>query len=45
MNDSSVSRLAEREFKFVEPKRVRHGSALGEGRSQIPTGSSRERIS
>lgn len=36
MNDSSVSRFAEREFRLVEPNRVRRGSAVGWGRSQIP---------
>ncbi len=35
-NDSSVSRLAEREFRFVEPNKVRTGSDDGVGRTQIP---------
>jgi hypothetical protein len=35
-NDNSVSRCADREFRLVEPKRVRTGAALGVGDSQIP---------
>ena len=35
-NDSSVSRFADREFRFVEPKSVRAGVAVGVGRTQMP---------
>lgn len=41
--ESSVSKFAEREFRLVEPKRVRQGSAVGLGRSQIPSRGGRER--
>lgn len=34
--ESSVSRLADREFRFVEPKTVRYGSAVSVGRNQMP---------
>jgi hypothetical protein len=34
--DSSVSRFAEREFRLVDPKRVRMGGDVGVGDSQIP---------
>jgi len=35
-NDNSVSRLAERELRFVDPKSVRSGAEVGVGDSQIP---------
>lgn len=35
-NDNSVSRCAERELRFVDPKRVKIGSDLGDGESQMP---------
>ena len=37
-NESSVSIWADREFKLVDPKRVRTGGADGLGESQIPKG-------
>jgi len=36
-NESSVSIWADREFKLVDPKRVRTGGVDGLGESQIPT--------
>lgn len=36
INESSVSRCAEREFRFVEPRSVRMGDDLEEGDSQMP---------
>ena len=40
INESSVSMLAEREFRLVEPNNVRHGCADGVGRTHMPmTGS------
>ena len=35
-NDSSVSRCAERAFKFVEPNKVKIGGDFESGESQIP---------
>ena len=35
-NDSSVSRFADRELRFVEPKSVRAGVDVGVGRTQMP---------
>jgi hypothetical protein len=35
-NDSSVSRLHDRELKLVDPKRVRIGAASGVGENQMP---------
>lgn len=37
INDSSVSRFADREFKLVDPNNVRQGSAAELGRTQIPS--------
>lgn len=34
--DSSVSRFAERELRFVDPKSVRMGGDVDVGESQIP---------
>lgn len=36
MNESSVSRLAEREFRFVEPNKVATGAESGVGDSHMP---------
>ena len=36
MNDNSVSRFDDREFKLVEPKRVIVGSDEGVGRIHMP---------
>jgi hypothetical protein len=36
MKDSSVSRLAERELRFVEPKRVVVGGSSAFGRNHMP---------
>jgi len=36
--DSSVSRCAERELRFVEPKSVSTGGEVGVGESHIPIG-------
>lgn len=36
IKDSSVSRFAERELRFVDPKSVRMGGDVGVGESQIP---------
>jgi hypothetical protein len=35
-NESSMSRFEEREFRFVEPKRVRTGGDVGVGEIQMP---------
>ena len=35
-NESSVSRSAERELRFVDPNRVRTGGAVGVGRTHMP---------
>ena len=36
MKDNSVSMWAERELRFVDPKRVRTGGSVGLGDTQIP---------